>query len=67
MHVGKTNFSFVTENLRIFKIFTMKITILGKMKNFKITFHKNKLHHWEDRKKVDISHANEWYEFRSQF
>ena len=45
----------------------MKITILGKMKNFKFTFHKNELHHQKDRKKVDISHLNEWYEFRSQF
>ena len=46
MHDGNTNFSFVTENLRIFKIFpSMKITILGKMKNFKFTFHKNELHH----------------------
>ena len=45
MPVGNTNFSFVTENLRIFKIFPMKITILGKMKNFKFTFHKNELYH----------------------
>ena len=43
MHVGNTNFSFVTENLRIFEIFLMKITILEKMKNFKFTFHKNEL------------------------
>ena len=45
MHVGNTNLSFVTENLRIFKIFPMKITILGKRKDFKFPFHKNKLHH----------------------
>ena len=45
MPVGNTNFSFVTKNLRILKIFPMKITILGKMKNFKFTFHKNELHH----------------------
>ena len=45
MHVGNPNFSFVTENLRIFKIFRMKITILGKMKNFKFTFHENELYH----------------------
>ena len=45
MYVGNTNFSFVTENLRIFKLFPMKITILGKMKNFKFTFRKNELYH----------------------
>ena len=32
MHVGNTNFNFVTENLRIIKIFPMKITMLKKMK-----------------------------------
>ena len=45
MYVGNTDFTFVTENLRIFKIFPMKITILGKMKNFKLTFRKNELYH----------------------
>ena len=45
MPVGNTNFSFVTENLRILKIFPMKVAILGKMKNFKFTFYKNELHH----------------------
>ena len=45
MYVGNTNFSFAPENLRIFKIFPMKITILGEMKNFKLTFHKNELYH----------------------
>ena len=44
MYVGNTNFSFVTENLRIFKIFSMKITILGKMKNVNFTFLKNELY-----------------------
>ena len=43
MHVGNTNFSFITEKLRIFKIFPMKITTLGKLKNFEFTFHKNEL------------------------
>ena len=45
MHLGNTNFSFVIESLRIFKIFSMKITILGEMKKFKFTFHKNELYH----------------------
>ena len=48
MHVGNTYFSFVTKNLRIFKIFPMKIAILdlGKMKNVKSSLvHKNELHH----------------------
>ena len=38
MHVGNPNFSFVTENLRIFKIFRMKITILEKNEKFQVHF-----------------------------
>ena len=38
IHVGNTNFSFVTENLRIFKIFPKNYD-LGKNENFKFTFH----------------------------
>ena len=30
MHVGNNNFSFITENLRIYKIFPMKIIIFEK-------------------------------------
>ena len=38
MSVGNTNFSFGTENLRILKIFLMKITILGKNEKFQVYF-----------------------------
>ena len=39
MSVCNTNFSFVTENLRILKIFLMKlITILGKNEKFQVYF-----------------------------
>ena len=65
VYVGNTNFSFVTENLRIFKIFSMKITILGKMKNFKFTCHKNMNYPLERSQKIDISYLNECYEFHS--
>ena len=55
-----TDFSFITENLRILNYCLLKVlAMLGKLQNIKFTFHKNKQYHEKDREIVNISCFNE--------
>ena len=59
---------FVIENFRIVKIFPRKITILGKMGNFKFSSLFTKMNYTIRKfakKLIDVGHLNDWYEFRN--